>query len=310
MAKRVAASHALRDTGAAYFFLAPNLLLFIAFIAGPLIFSFLLSFFDWGAKELSSVEFNFVGLKNFHTLFFDPDLNRLFFQALYNTLFLMLGIPVSIAISLAAALLMNRKLPEIAVYRVSWFIPSVASGIAMLILWQWVYQGHGGLLNEILTTLFSWMGYEPIDWLKDEKWAKPAFLTMAWWTGAGGINTLLYLAALQNVPGQLYEAAEMDGAGSWARFRHITWPMVSPTTFFLLITGVIAGFQAGFAQAYILTKGGPNGATTTLDFFIFDLAYVQYRMGVACAAAWVLFLLVGTATAIQWKYYGTRVHYG
>ena len=120
---------------------------------------------------------------------------------------------------------------------------------------------------------------------------------------------IMYLAALQGVPQTLYDAAEIDGAGWWARFRHITWPMVGPTTFFMLITGVIGGFQAGFMNAYVLTQGGPNGLTTTLSYYIYEQAYVNWRMGYASAISWFVFVFVGVFTIINWKFAGRKVHY-
>jgi multiple sugar transport system permease protein len=285
-----------------YLYLLPNFLLFLLILLVPLCFSFFLAFFDWGAKELASVRFDFVGLANFGSVL---SLRGEFWKYLGNTLFLMLGIPITIAIQLGVALLMDRKLREITLYRTMWFLPSVATGAALLLLWLWIYQGKGGLLNNLLALIHI----RGPDWLREESWAKPAFITMGWWTNAGGMGMIFYLAALQGIPQHLYEVADIDGAGPWARFRHITWPMVSPTTFFLLITGVIGGFQAGFMQVYMLTGGGPNGATTTLSFWIYQLAYREYRMGYACAVAWILFLFVAAFTAINWRYAGRRVHY-
>ena len=284
-----------------YLFLLPNGLLFLALTAVPVLCSFLLAFFDWGGKELDLATFGFAGLSNFAELARTLD----FWYYLSNTLFLMLGIPVSIAIHLGVALLMNRKLKEIVLYRTVWFLPSVAGGVAILLLWQWIFYPDGGLLNTIL----AGVGVRGPAWLQSEMWAKPAFMLMGWWTHAGGMGMILYLAALQGIPQTYYDAASIDGASAWQAFWNITWPMVSPTTFFMFITGCIGGFQAGFMNAYVLTGGGPNGTTTTVSFYIYQQAYVNFRMGYASAIAWVLFVFVAALTVVNWRVAGRRVHY-
>ena len=147
-------------------------------------------------------------------------------------------------------------------------------------------------------------------WLQDVLWAKPALIIMGIWGSMGGTNMILYLAALQNIPPELYEAAEIDGAGAWSRFWRITWPMVSPTTFFLTIMGIIGGFQGGFNQAHVMTGGGPAGSTTTISYYIYQNAYVWFRMGYAASLAWVLFLIVFALTMANWRFGQKRVHYG
>lgn len=290
-----------------YLFLLPNALLFLGLTVVPVVFSFALSFFTWQGKDLDWSKFRFAGLSNFVELLSNAD----FWVYLSNTLFLMLAIPIGIAIHLGVALVMNRKLREVAVYRVAWFVPSVASGVAILLLWQWVFNPDAGLLNNLLAPALRLLGMEKPRWLLSETYAgaKSAFMIMGLWSGAGGMGVLMYLAALQNVPRSLYEAAEIDGAGWWGRFRHVTWPMVSPTTFFLFITGIIGGFQAGFQNAYVLTQGGPNGMTTTLAYYLYQQAYENYRMGYAAAIAWVVFLFVALFTAINWRAAGRRVVY-
>ena len=284
-----------------YLFIAPNVVLFFLLTVFPVLFSFLLAFFHWGGKRLEFSDFRWAGLSNFAELLGATE----FWYYLYNTLFLMLAIPVTILINLFVAMLMSNKLREITLYRGIWFLPSVAGGVATLLLWKWIFEPTGGLFN----TLLGYLGIQGPEWLQDPSWAKPAFIIMGWWGSAGGFGMLLYLAALQNIPPELYEAAAIDGAGWWARFRHVTWPMVSPTTFFLLITGIIGGFQAGFMNAYVMTRGGPAGATTTLSYYIYGQAYENFRMGYASAVAWTVFLFVAAFTVLNWKLSERLVHY-
>jgi len=300
MADEIKTSKALKYLGC-YLFLLPNAAMFVTFILFPVIFSLGLSLFEWKGIEISLTAFRFVGLNNFSGLIS----NRYFWQYFGNTCFLMMSIPVMIGIHLGVALVMNRGLKEVLAYRTIWFLPSVAAGVAMLLVWAWIYQAKGGLLNNMLAAI----GIPGPNWLGSAHWAKPALMTMTWWNSAGGMGMILYLAALQGVPQDYYDAAAIDGAGWWGKFRHITWPMVSPTTFFMLITGVIGGFQAGFTNVYVLTGGGPAGATTTISYYIYNNAYRDYKLGYASAIAWFLFIFVAGATIINWKYLGRRVHY-
>jgi len=248
-----------------------------------------------------------------------------FWQALWNSLVLMTwGVGGRIVLCLAMALLLNQRLREIVVYRTIYFLPTVSSAIALYILWQALYHPDVGVINRSLVAMrdalnglidalggpAAWITWQPPNWLGQVNTAKPAFIVMGWWQQLGGLPMLLYLAALQGIPEQLYEAAEMDGANAWQRFWAITWPMVSPTTFFILIMGVIRGFQGGFQQAYIMTRGGPAGSTTTVDYFIYNRAFFQDQdMGYASAAAWVLFAIILALTLINWRYGQRRVHY-
>ncbi len=148
------------------------------------------------------------------------------------------------------------------------------------------------------------------NWLGDPAWSKPALIVTGLWRSLGGLTMLLYLAALQGIPEQLYEAADIDGANFWHRFWNVTWPMLGPTTFFVLTMGIIQGFQGGFQQAYVMTRGGPAGSTMTVDYFIYNEAFFQnQRMGYACAAAWFLFAIILIVTIVQWRYGQKRVHY-
>lgn len=286
-----------REALCGYLFIMPNFLGFLAFILLPVAASLAISFCQWDILT----DPVYVGPANFVEVVRNPD----FWRYCWNTLFLMLGLPIGMAISLALALLMNQKLKGIVLFRTVFFLPSITAGVALYMLWQWIYNPDVGLLNVLLGHL----GIDGPRWLQDPFWAKPALILMGIWTGAGGYNMILYLAALQGIPPHLYEAAEIDGAGAWQRFRHITWPMVSPTTFFISIIGVIGGFQGNFESVYVMTQGGPAGSTTTLSFYIYNNAYELYHMGYAAAVAWFLFLVVFLITMVNWRYGGKLVQY-
>jgi multiple sugar transport system permease protein len=162
------------------------------------------------------------------------------------------------------------------------------------------------------TTIFSTVSgflIEPPDWLGKVEWAKPSFIIMGLWGGLGGYNMILYLAALQGVPRSMYEAAEIDGASPWAKFWAVTWPMISPTTFFILVMSIIGGFQGGFMTANVMTGGGPAGSTTTIEYYLFQTAFEKFNMGYASAIAWFVFAIVLILTLLTWKLGGKVVTY-
>ncbi|MEW6356448.1 MAG: sugar ABC transporter permease [Planctomycetota bacterium] len=238
----------------------------------------------------------------------DPD----FWKYLANTLFLMMGVPIGMALSLMLALLMNQKLRGILVFRTVYFLPSVTTGVALYMLWRWIYNPDFGLLNTAILTIARFFGIHIKDipqWLASVRLAKPAIMFMSVWTSVGGPSMIVYLAGLQNIPPELYEAADIDGASRWQKFWNITWPMLSPTTFFLFALGMIGGFQGGFEAAYVMTRGGPAGSTTTISYYIYNNAFVWFHMGYAAAIAWALFVLVFIVTMINWNFGGKVVHY-
>jgi multiple sugar transport system permease protein len=297
---------------------------------GFLVFTFLpvlacigLSLTDYRLAPISSLadlgeRIRFVGLDNFSRLLGwhreagravanDPE----FWRYLGNTLFLMLGIPLSIAGSLLLALLLNQRLRGITIFRTIYFLPTVSSAVAVCIVWKWIVHqqpNEVGLLNSVLMTAGV---SRPPDWLGTMVWAKPAFIIMTLWATVGGYNCVLYLAGLQGIPQELYEAADLDGAGSWARLRHITWPLLSPTTFFVVTMSIIAGLQGSFlfTAAFLMTNGGPAGATTTLMLYIYNYAISWHQLGYAAAIACVLFTLVFAFTILNWRYGQRLVHY-
>lgn len=309
-------SRSVREACAGYLFLLPNFLGFLVFTSIPVIASLLLAFTDYNMLRASEV--SFVGLQNFTRLFGEVEFGYYF----YNTLFLMLAIPISIFGSLSLALILNRKIRGIVFYRTCYFLPTISSGVAIYVLWRWIYNTDIGLLNTMIRNFGDMLhiNFQGVEWLTDPRFAKPALIIMGVWQTVGGHNMILYLAALQGVPRSLYEAADIDGASEWQKFWNITWPMISPTTFFILIMSLIGGFQSGFDSAYIMTGGGPYtrilggagpfGSTKTIMFYIYDNAFGALSdMGYAAAISWVLFVIIFIFTLINWKTGGKRVHY-
>lgn len=287
-------------------FLLPNIIGFFMFTAGPVASSLVLAFTSWDLLTPPKwVGFsNFVDLLGFHRgvdgwRANDPD----FWKYLYNTAFMMLSVPVNIATSLFLAVVLNKKIRFTYFYRLVFFLPSILAGVAIFYLWRWIYNPDYGLFNTVL----GMIGVAGPSWLTDPTWAKPAIMIMGMWIGIGGTGMILYLAALQNVPQELYEASEIDGAGVWRQFWAVTWPGVMPVTFFLFTIGLINGLQYGAEAVMIMTGGGPFGATTTLGYFIYLKAYVDFEMGYAATIAWVLFVLILGITLLNWKHGGKNV---
>lgn len=295
----------LRRLLVASLFLAPNVLGFLFFVLAPLLFSLVLAFCEWNLLDWPP---RFVGFNNFHELLLrDGE----FWYYLYNTLFLMLALPVSMAGSLGLAVALNRRVRGISIFRTFFLLPTFVAGVALCLLWKWLLNTDFGLINTAIAALgeLAGMQWHGPDWLGSKAWAKPGLMLMGFWTAVGGVNMILYLAGLQGIPPELYESARIDGAGGWQRFRYITWPLLAPTTFFILTMGIIGGFQGGFEAAYVMTHGGPDGATTTVSYYIYTNAYEYYRMGYASAIAWMLFLLVLGVTLINWRFPGRKGAY-
>ena len=276
-------------------FISPWLLGFLVFTVFPVIASLYLSFTDY--RVLSPPRW--VGLANYRSLLGDTDY---FWPALGNTVFLFLELPLSLCLGLALALLLNQKLRGIALYRTFLFVPSIVPVVASAMLWLWVLNPEHGLLNAGLRA--AHLPAPP--WLASPLWAKPAMILMDLWGVGGGM--VIYLAALQSVPAALYEAASLDGANFWRRTWHITLPSISPVIFFNLIMGVIGTFQY-FTQTFVMTKGGPDNSTLFYALYLYQNAFEYFRMGTACAMAWILFILTLAATAlvfkssVRWVYY-------
>lgn len=298
---------------AAALFLAPNFLGFLVFTSLPVLAALALSLTEWDpvAEPLEKIHFvgfsNFVYLLGFHReegalVANDPD----FWMFAANTLFMMLAIPVMLFCSLLLALALNQKLRGVTFLRAAFFTPSIAAGVGTMILWVWIYNPQYGLINNALGAL----GIAGPNWLQDYYWAKPALMLMCVVTAMGGTSMVVYLAALQDVPRELYEAALMDGATPWEKFRYVTVPVLKPVTFFLLVIGVIDGFQGGFDIAYVMTKGGPDGATTTLGYYVWSEAFRFFHMGYAAAIAVVMFALISCFALLLWRFGGEAARSG
>lgn len=293
------------DRWAGLVFLAPNVVGFLCFTAGPVLASFLLSFTTWDL--LTPPRWvgagNYVDLLGVHRTAEGWSANDpAFWQYLGNTIFLLLALPCNVLGSLLLAAALSRKLRFGLGYRAILYLPHLVAGVAVYYLWRWMLNPHFGLVNAMLGAI----GIDGPNWLGSVIWAKPALMIMTTWTALGGTNLVLYLAAIANVPKELYEAAEIDGAGPWQRFWSVTWPSVRPVTFFIVTIGLIGGLQGGVEAAYVMTGGGPAGATTTLGFYIYRSAYVNFEMGYASAIAWVLFLLVLGVTLLRWRLRGSE----
>ncbi|CAJ1316225.1 sugar ABC transporter permease [Paenibacillus sp. PK4536] len=271
-----------------YLFILPPVVGFLLFTLYPALYSVYGSFTDWNGLG----QMNFIGLDNFKDILTDD----FFYKSMFNTLFLMIGIPIGLVISLLLALGLNRKIPGTTTFRVIYYVPVISSLAAISILWQWAYNGDYGLVNQFLD-LF---GIKGPNWLANTATVKPALIIMTIWKGLG-YSMLLYLAALQSVSRSYYEAAELDGASGFKMFRHITWPMVKPVTFFLVVTNIIGGSQI-FTEINIMTPtGGPEFSSATIVFYIWQKAFDNLQMGYASAMAVILGLFIFIITLVQFK---------
>ena len=348
-------------------FLAPNFLGFAVFTLGPVILSLAGSFTTWSLRPTTPLRF--LGFDNYRALFSDPN----FYFYLYNTLYLMLAIPITIAGSLALAIYLNGKLKfpsprtgtrlavtsvlsglilAVALWLAGWrnlgvfagaigivgllgftlgsvsyrtflYLPSFTAGAGTILLWSQLYNPNFGVINEGIESVYHFFGlhWTAPGWLTSTRsllgflpfperfnnggfglGAREAIMIMGIWAGIGGNNMLLYLAALSNIPPELNEAADIDGAGHWARFRFITWPQLAPTTFFISVVSIIGGLQGGFEQARLMTSGGPAGITTTLSYYIYTQGFQRLDLGYGSSVAWVLFAMIFVVTVFNWKF--------
>jgi len=280
-----------------YLFVIPVMAGFFLFMVYPMISGIALSFYQWpgiGPKE-------WVGVANYLKMFRDVH----FLRAVGNTVYYTLGILVlGVPLALFWAILLNQKfLKGRNFFRLIYFLPTVTMMAAVSMVWKWLLSPNYGLVNYFL----GLVGLPKVNWLLDPKWAMPGLILMSIWKGTG-FNMVIFLAGLQGIPKTYYEAAEIDGATAWHKFRYITLPLLSPTTFFVIITTMITSFQI-FQQAYILTEGGPREATTTIVFYIYKNAFEWFKMGYSCAQSVFLLLVLILATLIQWRIQRRWVHY-
>ncbi len=300
--KRASMTQSQHEELWAWALVSPWIVGFLCFTLVPLLATLGLSFFD--TDMLTS---SFVGLNNYRTLFSFDVTRSLFWTALYNTAFyVVLSIPLRISIGFFIAVLLNQNTRGQSFYRIVYYLPSVLPAIAVSLLWLWLFDAQFGLINWFL----SLFGIEGVAWLYETHTAKPALIIMSLW--AAGENMLVFLAGLQGIPTQLYEAAMIDGAGTWRRFMRITIPMISPTLFFVLVTDTIYSFQV-FTSSFIMTRGGPSNATLMYVLYLYNLAFKQFDMGYASALAWIFFLIIMLVTLLifrssdAWVYYEAEI---
>lgn len=281
-----------KESAIAWFFLAPALVSIFLFFVLPVISAFILSFTDFDIYALGDLSVaRFVGLSNYLTIFQTP----LFWTSLKNTFyFVLVGGPLSVAVSLCMALLVNSKLAMYKpLFRTVYFLPVVTSLVAVAIVWRYLYHPAHGLLNVVI----SWFGVSPVDWLGNPATAMPAIILLAVWKNFG-YNMLIFIAGLQNIPDELYEASHIDGAGMWRQFVDITIPLLAPTTLFVVMITAIGYFQL-FAEPYVMTDGGPMNSTMSIVMMMYEQGFRWWSMGYAAAIAFVLFIIVLVFSAIQ-----------
>jgi multiple sugar transport system permease protein len=277
---------------AAWLFLAPALLVLGVFFLLPVLAALVLSLTDYDLYALADLHnLRFVALGNYWALLQRP----LFWSALGHTVyFVVVGVPLSIGVSLGAALLLNSPLARAqAFFRTALFAPVVTTVVATAVVWRYLFNTKYGWIDYLLGRI----GIDPVDWLGDPHWAMPAIILYAVWKNFG-YNMIILLAGLQAIPDELYEAARIDGASAWRRFRHVTWPMLGPTLFMVAILTVAGYFQL-FAEPYVMTEGGPLQSTTSVLYLMYDEGFKWWNLGSASAMAFLLFLVTFAVTALM-----------
>ena len=275
----------------AWSFILPNLIGFFVFTFVPIVFSLFLSLCEWSAGNQGV---KFIGLENFRYMFTQ---DRSFRIALKNTIYYtVVTVPVTLFVALGLAMLMNKPLKGKTFFRSVLFFPYVASLVAVAVVWMALFNPARGPVNGLLMSL----GMEnPPRWAASQEWAMPTIIGLTVWKGMG-YYMVVYLAGLQGVPSELYEAAEIDGAGSWQKFLNVTWPCITPTTFFVLMMLVVATFKS-YDIMYITTQGGPGEATKVLAYHIYNSAFVSMKFGYASAVSMVLFVIIILLTLFQFR---------
>ncbi len=291
-------SPARREALEGFLYIGPWIIGFLVFALGPMIASFYLAFTDYNMLRPP----DFVGLKNYITVFTG---DRIFYQSLSRTaIYAAAIVTIGVSGSLLLAVLLNQKIIGTVAFRTMYFLPSLTPVVASALLWQWLLHPDLGLVNTAL-----WMiGIKGPGWLTTTEWALPSLVVMALWAGLGGQRMIIFIAGLQGVPQELYEAASIDGADNWARFRNVTMPMITPTIFFNLVLGVISSFSV-FTVAYVATQGGPARSTYFYVYHLYNTAFQDFSMGYASALAWVFFLILLAFTAVQFRLQRLWVYY-
>ncbi|MBX6772737.1 MAG: sugar ABC transporter permease [Chloroflexi bacterium] len=280
---------------AGYLFVGPAILGFLIFALGPLAASLYLGFTDYDLGEI-----HFIGLRNYTTMLSE---DPLFWQSLKVTfIYTIFSVPLGLAAGFLVALLLNQRVRLLSVFRTIYYLPALVGGVAASMVWLWLFSRDFGLVNFFL----SLVGIRGPSWLGSPTWVMPAFIIMSLW-GVGG-PMLIYLAGLQGIPSELYDAAKVDGAGPFGRLWHVTIPMMTPVIFFNLVMGIIGTFQV-FTQAYVMTSGGPDNATLFYVLYLYQNGWQYFKMGYASALAWVLFLIILAFTALVFRSSPVWVYY-
>jgi len=269
-----------------YLFIAPNFIVVLVFTIIPVFFSLYMSLTDWNILSAP----NFVGLANYEKLLSDPVAKETFFNTFYFTI---ISVPINVVITLVLAVMLNQKLRGIGFYRTAYYLPVISASVAVSLMFMWILANNG-LLNQLLEII----GLKPVKWLTDPNLALNSVIGVTIWKGLG-MNMIIFLAALQDIPSEMLEAAAIDGANRFQQFTKITVPLISPVIFFVTITGVIGSFQS-FDLVYNMTHGGPGHATTLIGYYIWQHAFNYLHMGYGAALAYVLFIIILILTIIQW----------
>jgi multiple sugar transport system permease protein len=287
-----------QETRTALLFASPWIIGFCVFLLYPLLASIYYSFCDYSVLRPPV----WLGLDNYLGLWKD----EVFWIALKNTLiYAVFALPLTALTALCLALLLNTKVKGMTLYRTIFFIPSLVPMVSLAVLWLWIFNGEYGILNEFLRHAGV---KSPPNWLSDTNWSKPALILMSMW-GVGNAM-VIYLAGLQDVPQQLYEAAELDGANAWSKVRHVTLPMISPVILFNVIMGIIGTLQIFTVPYVMFPNGSPARSTYFYTMYLFDNAFIYHKMGYACAMGWIMFLIILALTKLSLKLSERHVHYG
>ncbi len=299
MFKRIAkpiSPSARREERVFYLFILPWLIGLVVFNIGPVFGMLGLSFTDW---RISLDNLSFVGLDNYTKLFSDP----IFWVSVGNTLYIVVGrVVFGVSFALLLAILLNQKVPGIAFFRAVYYLPTVTAGVAVALVWIWIFNPRLGILNYGLKQI----GIQGPPWIYSSTWVKPSLILMSLFS-VGPIMIIL-LAGLQGVPKELYESAEIDGAGNWAKFRNVTLPMLSPVLFFVIIISVVSSFQ-NFTEIRVMTEGGPGESSNVMIWYLWENAFIFLQLGVAAAVAWIMFVILMALTGLQFRIGRRWVYY-
>lgn len=281
-------SHRVKEALWGYLLIAPGILGVLAFTLLPVLAALGISFTKW--TLLTPPEF--VGLDNYRKLFTDATAAQVMRNTIYFTL---VSVPLGLMLSLGLAVALNQKIRGLAIFRTAYYLPVISASVAVSMVWMWILDGNYGLLNSFLAIL----GISPVSWLSSRTWAMPSIIMVSVWKGLG-FNMIIFLAALQDIPKELYDAAKIDGARGRSLFQHITLPLITPAIFFTMVTGLIGSFQS-FDLVYNMTEGGPARSTSVISYYIWQQAFDFLHMGYGAALAYVLFFAILIITLFQWR---------